>query len=209
MRSSGFKEGSILKDAATFFSYCPALIGGSLFSAIYTDDLNSRNLITLVGYGISKSNIIFAKFILAAISCAVFFGLLPIFHVAVYGALGCAAKAAQMGALYAFSLKYLLMTSAFFILSSVVAYGLQRATFAVVTYVLFGFSVVSTLLLAVLRVLNFNIYDYLLSGITDRIAAGIMSNTGSLALPFVEYFAYVTVAVALSAVAFYKKEMEF
>jgi hypothetical protein len=48
----------------------------------------------------------------------------------------------------------------------------------------------------------------LLSGITDRIFAGIISG-GSLLGPGVEFVIYVDIAAALSVLAFNKKEMEF
>ena len=208
VRSGGLHEESVVNDAIKFFSFSPALIGGLLFSTIYTDDLNAKNLITLVGYGLSKTKIVLAKFILAALLGAAAFGLLPLFHYAVYAVFDCVASPVQIGTLYAVSLKFLLMTLAFCALSSITVYGLQRATFAVVTYILFAFGVISTLLTAVINVLELNLYEHLLSGVTDRIMAGVIGNA-ALAPAIAQYAVYVIIAVALSAAAFNKKEMEF
>jgi len=211
VRSGGFGEESLVKDAINLFVAFPVLAGGFFFTAIYTDDLNSKNLITLVGYGISKAKIMLAKFLLIIMSGAAFFCLLPLFHYAVYAALGCVATASQLVMIFAVSLKFLLMTLAFSALSSIVVFGLQRTTFAVVTYLLLAFSVVGTLITAISNVLELNLASHLASGITDRILAGIISggSLASLALPVAEYIAYVGIASVLSAVAFYKKEMEF
>ena len=52
VRSGGLGEDSLLGDAANFFGYLPALAGGFLFAAVYTDDLSAKSLATLVGFGI-------------------------------------------------------------------------------------------------------------------------------------------------------------
>jgi ABC-type transport system involved in multi-copper enzyme maturation permease subunit len=208
IRSGGFSETAIVKDAITFFSFCPALVGGFLFAAIYSDDLNSKNLITLVGFGIGKTKIVLAKFMLAILFGMVCFGIMPLFHSAVYALFGYTATASQIAMLYAVSLKFLLMTLAYCTLSSIVVYGLQRATFAVVAYILFSFSVISTLLIAVINILGLDFYSHLFSGITDRIMTGLVSG-GPLISPVIEYCAFVLMAVAFSALSFSKKEMEF
>ena len=208
VRSGGFSDETIVKDAINFFQLLPALAGGLLFSAIYTDDLNSKNLITLVGFGINKTKIVVAKFILMIVFGAVVFGLMPLFHYAVYAVLGFAATASQMAMIYAVALKFMLMTLAFSAIASIVVYGLQRTTFAVVSYILLAFSVVGTLITAVSNVLELNITQHLMSGITDRILTAIISG-GSLTLPVAEYIVYMAIVVTISAVAFNKKEMEF
>jgi len=208
VRSGGFNDETVVKDAMNFFQFLPALAGGFLFSAIYTDDLNSKNLITLVGYGINKTKIVTAKFILMLLFGSAVFGLMPLFHYAVYAILGCNVTMDQMTVIYAVSLKFLLMTLAFAALSSIAAYGVQRTTFAIVSYILLAFGVVGALIAAVSNVLELNIAEHIISGITDRILAGIITD-GSLTLPIIEYVGYILTAAVFSVIAFHRKEMEF
>ena len=208
VRSGGFNEESIPSDAVELFTFLPAVAGGFLFSAIYTDDLNAKNLITLVGYGLDKIKIVFAKFILALLFVTVCFWLVPLFHCAVYTVLGCAATLSLMAMVYVFSFKFMLMTLAYIVFSSIVAFGLQRATFAMVTYILFAFNIINVMLTSAAKALKLNLGGHLLSGVTDRIIAGMITG-GSLIFPLMEYAAYIIIALAFSALAFHKKEMEF
>ena len=208
IRSGGFTEQSIVDEAITFFFFLPAVVGGYFFSAVYTDDLNSKNLISLVGFGIGKVKIVVSKFILVTLFNAVVFALIPLFHFAVFRLLGWSAATDTWYMVYALSLKYLLMTTAFSVLSGIVVYGLQRATFAVVTYILLAFNIVSGLLATALKAFAPSLTGVLISGITDNMMAGVI-NSKSLMMPIVEYVIYVGLAMALSMIAFTKKEMEF
>ena len=208
IRSGGFQADSIRDEALNLFNYLPVLAGGFLFSAIYTDDLNAKNLISLVGFGLGKAKLVISKFILMTLFSAVVFGLTPLFHCAVFRLFGWTATAETWALLYAVSIKFLLMTVAFSVLSGVVVYGLQRTTFAIVSYVLLAFGIVSGLLATALKSFAPGLTKYLVAGISDKMLAGLLGG-GSLALPVIEYILYVAIAAALSALAFYKKEMEF
>ena len=208
IRSGGFNGESVVSDAMTMFSLLPALAGGFLFAAIYTDDLNSKNLITLVGYGVKKATVIIAKFLLAALFGAVVYWLVPIYHILVYSLLGQTVTADAAAMVYAVSLKYLLVTLAYSALSGIVAYGLQRATFAIVTYLLLAFGVVGSLLAVALRTFAPGLAEHLVSAITDGILLGVISGARA-AMPVLEYIVYLLAGLALSAIAFNHKEMEF
>ena len=208
IRSGGFREESVVNDAMTMFSLLPALAGGFLFSAIYTDDLNSKKLISLVGYGVSKAVIVMTKFVLIALLGVIVFGLTPLYHCAIYTVLEQTITADMTAMIYAVSLKNLLAVVAYAALSGVVVYSLQRATFAIVTYLLLAFGVIGGLVSVALNTFAPKLTEYLMSGISDKILLGLMTNS-PLAIPFVEYIAYVLISLALSVVAFYRKEMEF
>jgi len=208
VRSGGFTAQSVVDDAVSFFYLLPALVGGFLFAAIYVDDLNSKNLISLVGFGTSKTRIVIAKFILMALLSAVAFALAPLLHSAIYMLLGWAPSAQGWLMIYAVSLKYFLMTVAFAVLSGIVVYGLQRTTFAVVLYLLLAFNVVSSLLSLALKSFAPGLASYLMAGISDRAMTAVASG-GSVVAPVLEYAIYVVIAGALSVLAFHKKEMEF
>jgi len=208
IRSGGFGEESVVTDAMNFFFFLPATAGGFLFSAIYTDDLNSKNLTALTGFGMNKAKIVTAKFILAVLSGTIIFGLAPLFHCAVYAALGCAANTGIIMAVYAISIKFMLITLAFSALSGIAVYGFQRTTFAIVLYILLAFNVVGSLLAAALKPFVPNLAAHLMSGITDRIFACVISGVLPV-LPAAEYILYTAIALSLSIMVFYLKEMEF
>jgi len=208
IRSGGFKEESAVSDALSLFILLPALVGGFLFAAIYTDDLNSKNLITLVGYGVNKSAIILSKFVIMALSGIVIFGLVPLYHLAVYALLGRAAPADAAAMIFAISLKHLLTSLAYAALSGIVVYGLQRATFAIVSYLLLAFGVIGSLVSVALNMFAPDLTEYLMQGISNRLLTGVLVG-GSLTSPVIEYIIYILVSLALSAAAFFRKEMEF
>jgi hypothetical protein len=101
-----------------------------------------------------------------------------------------------------------LTTLAFAALSGIAVYGLQRTTFAIVLYILLAFNIIGSLMAVALGMFAPSLTSYLMSGITNRILTDIISGSTPI-LPFIEYAVYVTVAVVLSVLAFYKKEMEF
>jgi len=208
IRSGGFTSDSIVNDAINFFFYLPVLAGGFLFSAIYTDDLNSKNLISLVGFGLGKAKIVLSKLVLMTLFSAVVFGLAPLFHCAVFRLFGWTTTASTWTMVYVVSVKYFLTTAAYAALSSIVVYGLQRTTFAIVSYILLTLSIVSGLLTAGLNTFAPGLIRYLISSISDRIMTGIISGS-SLTLPIIEFIVYVAVVLAVSVLVFYKKEMEF
>ena len=208
IRSGGFAAESVVDEAINLFNYLPVLAGGFLFFAIYTDDLSSKNLISLVGFGFSKVKIVISKFILMSLFSVIVYGLVPLFHIAVFRMFGCVATADAWMMVYAISVKYLLMTVAFSTLAGIVVYGLQRTTFAIVTYVVLAFGIVSGLLSAAFSAFAPGLKNYLMSGISDKIMAGMIGGT-PLTVPIIEFFVYVIIMASISAFAFHKKEMEF
>jgi len=208
LRSGGFNEKSVANDAVSFFAFSPALVGGFLFTAVYTDDLNAKNLITLVGYGLGKAKIVLAKLLVATEYTVVVFALLPAWHFGLYALLGAPAGLGALEIVYATGLKYALLTLAYCAISSIVVYGIQRTTFAVVTYVLFAFYVVRTLLVAVANMFGWDASGYTISGLTDQIMYALLSG-GWVVWPVAGVVAYLLVAVVASVLVFDRKEMEF
>ena len=208
VRSGGFTDASAATDAQTFFWLLPGVAGGLLFAAIYADDLTSKSLITLVGHGTSKAVIVATKLVLMVVSSLIVFGLAPLVHLGVYAALGWPASAATWHVVVAIAVRYWLLALGFAVLSGIVAYALQKVTFAVVAYLLLAFSVVTGLLTMALKTFAPGLVDYLLSGVTVRVFAGL--TTGApLVAPAVTYVVYLIAAAVVSVVAFTRREMEF
>ena len=208
VRSGGFTAQSVVEDAMNLFYLLPALVGGLLFSAIYVDDLNSKNLITMVGFGTSKAKIVATKFILMTLLSAVAFALVPLFHCAVYALLGWTPTAHSWLMVYAVSLKYFLITVGFAVLSGIVVYGLQRTTFAMVLYIMLAFNVISGLVALALKSFAPSLTNFLMSGLSDRVMLAVAGGS-SVIVPIAEWAVYVVIAGVLSVLAFHKKEMEF
>jgi hypothetical protein len=213
IRSGGFDENSLIKEALNFFMFLPPLVGGYLFAAIYTDDLASRNLITLVGFGIGKTKIVLAKLLLSVILCVLIFALVVLYLFGVFALLGWVASFSTMMRFVVVAVKYLLMSVAYCSLGAVVVYGFQRTTFAMVTYILLAFSIVS----GFITVLANNLMgeqvallfsDRLMPGLTDRIMAGMLGSIGLFG-PLMEYGLYLLITVLITVIVFNKKEMEF
>ncbi|MDR2524818.1 MAG: hypothetical protein LBC83_01275 [Oscillospiraceae bacterium] len=211
MGSSG--ERQMLKDAESLFMFLPPVVGSYLFAAIYTDDLHAKNLPALIGFGVGRIRIVLSKLLLMSLFGTVLLALVPLFMYAVHTVFGASPTGAVFGEVYAWGLKALMETVAFASLSAVAVYGLQRATFGIAVYLLLSLGVVSQLLSALFRweavhELLPGLAEHLMAGISLRMLMGLMGN-GAVVLPAVEYAVYVTVAAALAALAFHKKELEF
>ncbi|MDR0501616.1 MAG: hypothetical protein LBG97_10345 [Coriobacteriales bacterium] len=209
----GNEATQIKQDAETLAAFFPAVVGGYLFAAFYTDDLNAKNLTTLIGFGLGKTKIIIAKLIMVIIFGVLIFALIPVFMWAAFSVFNGAVPLEAFSTLYAWALKALLEAIAFSAVSAIIVYGLQRATFGMVTYLLLSLGVIGQLLAALfswdlINSIAPNLSEHLMSGITIRIILGMLVGE-PLILPIVEYLIYVAIAVALSVLAFKKKELEF
>jgi hypothetical protein len=212
IRSGDIKSTSIVTDATYVSSLLAMLAGGCLFAAIYTDDLGSKNLTTLIGFGLSKIKLVFAKLILMTLSGAVVFGLVPLFMYTVYASLGWPAAGSDLATVYILISKAFLATVAYAALAGIVVYGVQRATFAMVLYILLVSGIVSQLITQLLMLMASDIApgiaSHMVPGIAGRLSAGLTAGDSIIA-PVAECLAYAVIAASLSALAFNKKEMEF
>jgi hypothetical protein len=218
IRSASFDAGTIVVDADNLYVYLPALAGGFLFAAIYTDDLNSRNLTTLVGYGLGKPLLVVAKFLLMLLFSAVVYACVVLLSYLTHAAMGWPAGPEALRWVIFTALKHLLATVAWAALASIVVYGLQRTTFAIVVYVLLSLGIVGSLLGAVFQMefissvapdLQTHTMGYISMRITMPLALAEAAQGSSIVQPVVEYTVYLALSIVLSAIAFTRKEMEF
>jgi hypothetical protein len=213
IRKEGISPESIANDAVQLFAYLPVLVGGYLFAALYCDDLRSKNLATLIGYGMRKTSIVLAKLVLSVLLNALIFALIPLFMFVIYASIGHVPSAHLMTEVFTHALKAALFAIAYAAIAGVVVYGLQRSTFAMVFYILLSLGVIGQLLMAVaswdfISAFVPNLSNYLVSNIVVNLTIGAAAGTIAW-LPIVEYIAYIAAAYVLSAVAFHKKELEF
>jgi ABC-type transport system involved in multi-copper enzyme maturation permease subunit len=205
---------AILVDAQVAFSLLPVFVGGYLFAGLYTDDLGSKNLSALIGFGLSKAAIVLSKLILTAVFTIVVYGAVPLFMWAVYAALGHAPEAATLSLVFKqYALFSLLLTFAFSALTAIVVYGLQRGTFAMVLFVVLSTGSVSNMLGLLLKwhvIADVfpGLEQHLAYAVAMKLAGYVAAGEPVLALT-AEFLAYCAVATALAVLAFRKKELEF
>jgi hypothetical protein len=213
IRKDGVGPESIANDAMQLFAYLPVLVGGYLFAALYCDDLRSKNLATLIGYGMRKTSIVLAKLVLSVLLNVLIFALIPLFMFVIYASIGHVPSAHLMAEVFIDALKAALFAIAYAAIAGVVVYGAQRNTFAIVFYVLLSFTVIGQLLMAVaswdfISAFVPNLSSYLVSNIVVNLTIGVATGTVEWLL-IIEYIAYIVVACGLSVVVFHKKELEF
>ncbi|MDR2336657.1 MAG: hypothetical protein LBE03_00950 [Candidatus Nomurabacteria bacterium] len=209
IRSGNLNSYSILKDASDLFSLLPPIVGGVLFAAIYTDDLSSKNLSTLVGFGLSKSKIVVAKLILALMTLVLIFGLLPLLMYLIYAGLGWAASGNMMANVYLLSGRFILLVMIFMAFAGVVVYGFQRSTAAIVAYLLLSLGAIGQLLTLILDKILPNASQYLPSNIIGQLHLNLMTGEGAIVWLGMGLLAYVVMSIIVSVMLFNKKEMEF
>jgi len=209
MRSSGLNADSVVDDAGTLFQLMPALLGGYFFTSIFSDDLTSKNLITLVGYGTSRTKIIITKLLLMLVFTFLSFAVLTGLHLAAYALLGFAATGPAIGYVLAFALQNLLLTIGFTAVAAIVVYGTQRPTFAAVAYFMLAFNVVTMLIRAVSGLLDVDLSSRLISGTAGDIMMGLLVPGGVSAAPWIEFAAYLALAIGAAIFVFKRREMEF
>jgi ABC-2 type transport system permease protein len=209
MRSGGFGPESVVTDAGNMMQLMPALLGGYFFASLYTDDLQAKSLTTLVGYGTSRTRIVLTKLALMAVFSIAAYVVLTALHLAMYAILGHAATGPAIGFVIATALQSLLLTLGYALVASVVAYGTQKPTSAVVAYFMLAFSVVGMLVNAASTLLHLNLGGHLLAGTTSNIMLGLVTPGQSILAPTLEFLAYLALAIAASIFVFKKKELEF
>ncbi|MDR0591260.1 MAG: hypothetical protein LBG75_01725 [Candidatus Nomurabacteria bacterium] len=206
-------ETSVGRDAANLFFLLPAVVGGYLFATLLGDDLSSKNLTTLIGFGMNKAKIVVSKLLLVAGLSAVILGITPLFMAGIYAVIGHSPSTASLEGAYTESFSMWLTLIACTAIASIATYGLQRVTFAMVLYLLLALRVIDQLLSMVfswnlIRDLAPNLSDYLVTSITSRIQLGATLD-GTMLAAIIEYGVVLVVATVLSVIVFNKKESEF
>lgn len=208
-RSGGMEADSVVKDFTDIIGFFAPLAGGYMFMTFYADDLSSKVLTSLVGFGIGKVKIILVKFILTVVFCAALLGALLLAHFAIYAASGFPATPDYVRMVLATALYALMTTFVYVLAASIAVYGLQRVTFAAVTYFLLALNIIGGLIAVILNQLELNRFaDHIPSHVAQTVMANILKGD-SITYPLIEYLLFVAAFFALSVIAFHQKEMEF
>jgi ABC-type transport system involved in multi-copper enzyme maturation permease subunit len=215
IRSSRLDDDTFMSDISNLEQWLPLFIGGILFAALFTDELGCGSLGAMVGYGLSKARLVVSKLALIAGCSAVLLALVPPIFAAVLALFGAAPVQGDVSAAYALMLKAWMVIVAFSTVAAIVAYGSQRATFAIVAYLFLSAGIVSGLLGAALSSETVSAIvpgaDQLLASRTSlNVSSALIAGApGEALVPAVEWIVYVIVATFIATLVFNKREMEF
>lgn len=224
IRSSGLENSSMATDILDLSQWFPILIGGYLFISVYIDDLQARNLTTLIGFGLSKTTIIIAKLIVMALFSLVALALFILVIIGTYWVLGFDVTTAvpdtiaggQLGLIGAVVVKNLGLILGFSALSSIIAYGFQQPTFATATYFALATGLIGSLFATAFNLdfikssLPHLADNVLLSNISDRLMLGMITPSGdNLVTPIIEIVLFIALATIVAIIVFTRKEVEF
>jgi len=176
-----------------------------LFSTIYNDDLTAKTLPSLVGFGIKRSKIIISKMIISVImSVLIFFAAFIVYYL-IFTILGFNMDGNMRVGILNIAVVSLLKLLAYSTIASVVVYGIQKATFSIVAFILLVTGLISQILFLILTHIK-DIIDLYQFTLIPIVGGFIQEATFLTLLP---YIIYVAIFFALSIIAFHKKDLEF
>ena len=191
----------------------PILIGIFIFTIIYTDDLKSHTVQTAIGFGIKRTEIVITKVIEATI-LLLFFYLYVLVHIfAVNLIFSFNMNSDGFTMIFRYALTYFIQTIAFFAISSVIIFSMQKATLSTVFFVLLGSGFVDQILGLVF---SFNLIDKLLGFIKPYFIGNItndflmaLNGIGDLLVPGLTFAVYIIGSIVIASFLFNKVELEF
>jgi len=202
------KAGSILQNGLIIFEMLLIIGGGFLFTAIYNDDLTSKSLPQLIGFGKKRTLIVVSKLVVnIVISGLVYTGAFIVFYL-IINIFGVNVNFETIGELIKIALNSLFRLYAYSIIASIIAYGTQKATISIVSYVILATGFIDQILSLLLgriegMVDGLFLNKYTILQITDE----MVSNPSISAI--IPYLIALMVFITLSIIAFRKKDLEF
>ncbi len=201
--------GNIVTQSKTLFSLMAILGGCFLFFTVYTDDLTAKTLPALIGFGKKRASIVIAKLAVMVLFTVAMFALTLVAFRALFSAMGYSTGGDVARQLWSVVSEKSLMVVAFAAVSSVVVYGTQKAVLSVVLFAFLSSGIISQLLINFLDsslvrgMAGGGLGDYTVIPIITALTGGTTIAT------VVPYVVYLGLFVALSIVAFGRKDLEF
>lgn len=191
----------------------PIFIGIYTFGLIYGDELRSKSMQTAIGFGHTRFEIIinklfvsFALLLISYIVMMIHVMVLPLF-------LGFSLSSEVTGMIAFQFFTPLFQTFIYFSIASIMAFYTQKATSAMLSFVLLATGTVNLIVSLILgqRFLIDLVGDlrpYLLTNIINQINAGYFNHNLSADL-FIGPVLYLAFSVAVATLLFNRKELEF
>ncbi|MEG0327197.1 MAG: hypothetical protein RR565_02380 [Erysipelothrix sp.] len=191
----------------------PIFIGIYTFGLIYGDELRSKSMQTAIGFGHTRFEIIinklfvsFALLLISYIVMMIHVMILPFF-------LGFNLNSEVAGMIAFQFFTPLFQTFIYFSIASIMAFYTQKATSAMLTFVLLAtgtINMIMSLIVGQKFLVNLfgNLQPYLLTNIISQINAGFFNHNLSADL-FIGPILYLAVSIAIATLLFNRKELEF
>jgi ABC-type transport system involved in multi-copper enzyme maturation permease subunit len=207
-RADYFTEADIPTQANIFFEMLTIFGGTFLFATIYNDELSAKNLSTLIGFGNRRSMIVLAKAVLTVAMNILMYGLALLVFYLLFVAIGMPPTGDMMNDIFPMVEQTFFRTLIYGMVTSVVVFGTQKATFSVVVYVLLATGFVGSML-GMLFSAGFvvNVVGDLTVFLATPVVNKLVYVTSAMAI--LSYLIYLAVFCVLSIVAFNKKDLEF
>lgn len=213
--SFGFRnESSAFQEMISMLaSSSPVLIGIFVLSAVYSDDLKSYSIQTAIGFGTKRSQIVLTKFIESVLLLLFFFAYTLVHLGLAILIFNYKFDAGFLQRLMGNIISTFIGILACYAVSSIFIFTVQKATVAIVIYLLLTFGMIDQLVGLLLQ-FNFitkifgDLQPYLLSNATYEVYYNMALNQAYL-VPLMTLFAYIILGLGISSLLFNKVELEF
>jgi hypothetical protein len=193
------------------FGFNSLLLGIPVFSAVIGDDFKSRSMQTVIGRGLSREKLIYARLIeiiIIVIEAYIVFDL----AVLIFGLVG-GVDINLIGTIIRGGCREMLNIIGFTSVSMIFAYWTQNGTLALVAYILLGASVFDLLISAIsflpgIRNTDINIGDYVITGMVGHAVDATSFGKGLLWFVFF-VLVWVCLPTFIAVKAFKHKELDF
>jgi len=187
--------------AFTFFW----IIGGSyLLSTVYGDDLKSKTLPSIVGFGNSRAAVVIVKLLINVLLTSIILSIAALSLTLMVMFFGVSLDSTVISTILKTMMVSVLTGIGYSSVAMLVGYCLQQSTLAIVFFVLINSNLVMILMNYILEKLNLtDLMDYLLNPIVTKLLSDVSVWT------ILPYVVYVTVVTVLTVVIFKQRDLDF
>ncbi|MEG1255725.1 hypothetical protein [Clostridium sp.] len=209
-----FNENEYLERTNTFLGFFPLVLGLPIFSSVYYDDFKSKAMQVAIGYGISRSKVVFTKIMEVVILSLLSGLLLGIVILVIPISLKMSLSGSQISEIILGVGSETLRIIGYISMSTILVYYSQNAMMGTIFYVLLSSNtimiIVSTILgqdFIVNSIGNLNEFMYTIILYNEKIS---FIETGSFNfLNIVGILVYIILPTIIAMAIFKKKELEF
>ncbi len=187
------------------------MLGIPVFNAVLGDDFKSKSMQTAIGHGLSRDKLILARLI-EIIVIVIEAYIVFLLGILIFGLIG-GVDMKTIGDTIQTNLDEILCIIGFSAVSMIFVYGTQNGVLGLVFYILLGASVFDIIISAIsllpfLRDTDFNLGDYVISGMATKVVQASSFGTGALwFLAFLVFWVALPTFIAMQI--FKNKELDF
>jgi len=192
--------GSLLAKAAVF------LIGIPVFTAVFSDDFNSKAMQTIIGHGTSRRRLVLSRYCEYLVILAQAFAVISLLSLILFAVWG---QVAVSGSFFGYLWKYYLITALCVSASMILVYGAHNPTFGLVIFICLVADLLDLVLTGLSLVPFFARHNIDLSLILPSNMLYEAIDNGKPVFYLVAFLCYIVLPLFLSVKLFEKKELEF